>query len=163
MVRKKDDTEKDMDMTEEEDSAEPRVYELAFHLDPELSESDAKKTYESIKDVIGSRGTVVAEGTPEKVQLAYTISRSENAGRRDFDSAHFCWIAYEANGEGHEAITEAAKNEKRIIRFLDIRTTKDAAKHSADMRELRERAPEQPAGESVSDAELNTAIEEATV
>lgn len=161
MARKKDIEETEAQMTEEEISSEPRVYELAFHLDPELSEGDAKKAYEAIKEVITAKGTIVAEGEPEKVQLAYTISRSENAGRRDFDSAYFSWIAYETDGEGHEAATQATKNEKRIIRFLDIRTTKDAAKHSAEMRELRERAPEKPPEETVSDTELNTAIEAA--
>jgi len=92
MARKKD-IEEDAQMLEEEASAEPRVYELGFHLDPELSESDAKRAYEGIKDTVSANGSVVAEGEPEKVQLAYTISRSENAGRRDFDSAYFCWIA----------------------------------------------------------------------
>jgi ribosomal protein S6 len=106
---------------------------------------------------------VVAEGAPEKIQLAYTVSRSENAGRRDFDSAYFSWIVYETNGEGHDAVAEAARAEKRIFRFLDMRTTKESAKHSAEMRELRERVPEKVAEEAVSDTELNAAIEEATV
>jgi len=162
MARKKGDEEMDV-MTEEDNSSEPRVYELAFHLDPELSESDAKKAYDALKEVVTSKGALVAEGEPEKIQLAYTVSRSENAGRRDFDSSYFSWIAYETDGEGHEAVAEAARNEKRIFRFLDIRTTKDSAKHSAEMRELREKAPEKPPEEAVSDTELNAAIEEATV
>ncbi len=162
MAKKKDIEEKDAGLMEAEDAAEVRVYELAFHLDPELSESDAKRAFEGIKEVVTSKGTVVAEGAPEKIQLAYTISRSENAGRRDFDSSHFSWIAYETDGEGHEAVVEAAKNEKKIFRFLDMRTTKDAAKHSAEMREMRERVPEKAnEEEAVSDTELNTAIEAA--
>ncbi len=161
MARKKEVVDVEMEMAEDT-SADPRVYELAFHLEPELSETDAKKAYDGIREVISANGTLVAEGAPEKIQLAYTISRSENAGRRDFDSAYFSWIAYEAAGKGHDEITEAARTEKRIIRFLDMRTTKDAAKHSAEMRELRERAPEKTVEEAVSDTELNAAIEEVT-
>jgi ribosomal protein S6 len=155
----KKDIEKD-ELMDEETSSEPRVYELGFHLDPELSESEAKKAYVALKGVVEERGTVLAEGEPEKVHLAYTISRSENSGRRDFDTAYFCWIAYEANGEGHEAIAEAARTEKRVVRFLDLRTTREEVKHSAEMRELREKAPE-PARADVSDAELDAAIETA--
>lgn len=160
MARKDDTEEKDID-TDEENSSEPRVYELAFHLDPELSENEAKKAYEAVRDVIAERGAVVAEGAPEKIQLAYTVSRSENAGRRDFDSAYFCWVAYEATGEGHDAVGAAARAERRIIRFLDLKTTKEAAKHSAELREMREKAPEKPAEEAVSDSELDAALEQA--
>jgi ribosomal protein S6 len=152
----------DVEQADEETSAEPRVYELAFHLDPELSESDAKKAYDGIRSVITENGTLVAEGEPEKIQLAYTVSRTETAGRRDFDASFFSWIAYEANGEGHDAILTAARAEKRIFRFLDVKTTKEAAKHSAEMQELRKQAPEAQQ-EEVSDATLDAAIEEATV
>lgn len=159
MARKKDVVTDDM-MTDEQDSSEVRVYELSFHLDPELSETEAEKAYAAIRDAAVAGGTLVAEGAPEKVQLAYTVSRSDNAGRRDFDSAYFCWVAYEGNGACHEAALEAVKGEKRVIRFLDIRTDKEAAKHSAEMREMRHKMPE--AGEApVSDAELDAALETA--
>ncbi|HVW71820.1 MAG TPA: 30S ribosomal protein S6 [Candidatus Paceibacterota bacterium] len=161
MARKNDSEEVLMDDAEG-DAAEVRVYELSFHIDPELSESDAKRAYESIKEVAEKGGSIVAEGEPEKFQLAYTIRRTETTGRRDFDTSYFAWIAYETNGAGHDAVTEAAKAEKRVIRFLDIRTTKDLAKYSAEMRELRERAPEKPAGEEVSDTELDAALEGAS-
>lgn len=156
-MAKKDLEQAEIESTEE-DAGVARVYELAFHLDPELSESEAKKAYAGYKDLIAENGTVIAEGEPEKIQLAYTISRQENAGRRDFSSAYFCWIAYEAMGVGHEAVAEAARMDKRIVRFLDIRTDKEAVKHAADMRELREKAPEKTEGDRVSDAELDAAL-----
>lgn len=161
-MARKNDSEEVLMNDAEGDSAEPRVYELSFHLDPELSESEAKRAFESIKEVAEKGGSIVAEGEPEKFQLAYTISRTETTGRRDFDTSYFCWIAYEADGKGHDAVTEAARNEKRVIRFLDIRSDKEIAKYSAEMRELREKAPEKPAGEEVSDTELDAALEGAS-
>ena len=74
--------------------AEMRDYELGFHLDSEIPTEDAKKTYQALRDVITAAGSVVAEGEPVKIPLAYAISRSEQTGRRDFTSAYFCWIAY---------------------------------------------------------------------
>ncbi len=142
---------------------ESRVYELGFHLDPELPQEEAKKTYQAIREQIAANGQVVAEGEPQKVQLAYTISRSENHIRRDFDSAYFAWIAYEAETAGHAAIQEVAKSEIRIIRFIDIRTDKDAAIHAAEMHEIYAKAARETetSVEEVSDTELDAALKEA--
>jgi len=142
---------------------ESRVYELGFHLDSELPTEEVKKTYQSIRDAIEKQGTIVAEGEPVKIPLAYMISRSEHGGRRDFTSAFFCWIAYETEGPGHEAALEAIKAESRVIRFLDLRTTKDAAKHSAEMQEIYAKMPENEGApeEEVLDTELDAALKEA--
>lgn len=146
------------------DHAELRVYELGFHLDPELGAEEAKKAYQTVRSQIEAVGTLVAEGEPQKVQLAYTISRSETAGRRDFDSSYFAWIAYETDGKGHEAIAEAARAESRIFRFLDLRTDKEAAKHSAEMHEIMlKNAEKAPEDEEVSDTELDNALKEVGV
>lgn len=144
---------------------ESRVYELGFHLDPELPQEEAKKTYQAIREQIAANGQVVAEGEPQKVQLAYTISRSENHIRRDFDSAYFAWIAYEAETAGHATIQEVAKNEMRIIRFIDIRTDKDAAIHAAEMHEIYAKAAVEATEpvEEVSETELDAALKDAEV
>jgi len=118
------------------DGLETRVYELGFHLDPDLAQEDVKKAYQAVRDRIAAVGTIVAEGEPTKIPLAYTISRMDTTGRRDFDTAFFCWIAYETNNQGHEDIAAMARENTLIIRFLDLRTTKDAAQHSAEMQEI---------------------------
>ena len=154
----------DADAEADGDLAETRVYELGFHLDGELPQEEVKKAYQGIRDRITAVGTVVAEGEPTKVPLAYTISRQETTGRRDFDSAFFCWIAYEADGAGHEDISEFVRSQTNIIRFLDIRTNKEAAKHAAEMHELFAKAAlEAPAEDDVSEVELDAALKEAGV
>jgi ribosomal protein S6 len=164
------DTEEQKDLVEtpemaenEADYAETRVYELGFHIDGELPQEEAKKVYEAIKDLIAKKGTVVAEGTPQKIQLAYTISRMDTTGRRDFDTSFFSWVAYETDGAGHDAVQEAAKAENRIVRFIDLRTSKDAAKHAEEMQEFYLKVPEQSEHEeeSAADAELDAALKEA--
>ena len=142
---------------------ESRVYELGFHLDPELPFEEAKKSYQSLREVISAAGTIVAEGQPQKVQLAYTISRSVDHMRRDYDSAYFAWIAYEAEGAGHDSVLLAARGEQNIIRFLDIRTEKDLAMHAAEMHEIYAKAAELNAlaPEDVSDTDLDQALMEA--
>src|SRR3989344_4840546 len=142
---------------------ESRVYELGFHLDPELPVEEVKKAYQAVRDMIAEKGSIVAEGEPVKVQLAYTISRREGAGRRDFDSAYFSWIVYETSADNHADVVAAANAEKRIIRFIDLVTTQDAARHSVEIRELSMTAPERAEdADAVMGAELDVAIERAT-
>jgi len=147
-----------------EGNNETRTYELGFHIDPELPQEEVKKTYQAIREKIAAAGEIVAEGEPEKIQLAYTISRQETTGRRDFVSAYFAWIAYEADGEGHESVASMARGESRIVRFIDLRTTKEAAKHAAEMHELMLRSPEKNEGEEESsEADLDQALKDAGV
>lgn len=148
---------------QDEDHAELRVYELGFHIDPELPTEEAKKVYDGVRTAIAAAGPIVAEGAPQKVQLAYTITKSDTSGRRDFDTAFFAWIAYEAAGQGHESVLAAAHEESRIFRFIDVRTTKEQAQHVAEMQQIA--ATTAPAADQetdeVSDAELSAALEEA--
>lgn len=144
----KNKSEEALDETAEDAGLEPRTYELGFHLDPELPQEEVKKIYQTIRDRIAGVGTVVAEGEPAKIPLAYTISRSDTTGRRDYTTSYFCWIAYEADGSGHDAISALARDAKQIIRFLDIRTTPEAAQHSAEIHELFAKAGVEPLSEA---------------
>lgn len=153
----------EMEMNADE-GTEPRVYELGFHLDPELPVEEVKKEYQAVREMIAEKAAIVAEGEPVMVQLAYTISRAETAGRRDFDSAHFSWIVYEASPEDHASIVSSAGANTRIIRFIDLVTTKDAARHAVEMRELAEKtAPKAEEPEEAASAELDAALENVVV
>ena len=159
----KQDADMQVDETSE-DEAESRVYELGFHIDPELPTEEVKKEYHAIRGLIEKKGTLVAEGEPDKIQLAYTISRQETAGRRDFNAAYFCWIVYETSASNHAEIIKTASADTRIIRFIDLLTTKDAARHSVEVREFSMKAPERAKeSEATLGAELDVALEHAAL
>jgi len=162
MAKNQDEEARDTEF--EQGGDEPRVYELGFHLDPELPTEEVKKAYQEIRKFIEEMGAIVAEGEPEKIQLAYTISRQDTAGRRDFDSAYFCWIVYEATPIKHDEILTSADVDKRIIRFIDVLTTKDSARHAVEMRELAMKTPERAENaENPIGAELDAALENAAL
>ena len=148
-----------------ENSAEPRVYELGFHIDPELSQKEVKRIFQEMKTIAENAGALIATSEPEKIQLAYTISHMEHTGRHDFSAAFFVWIAYEATSAAHEKVIAAAHAEKNIFRFIDISTTKEAALHAAEQYEMRARVSEKSTtkDDAVSEEQLNAALEEATV
>ncbi len=153
--------DKSMEADEVEDmGADARVYELGFHLDPDLPVEEMKKQYQAIHAAIASKGTVVAEVEPVKIQLAYTISRQEVSGRRDFSSAYFAWIVYETLATDHAEVLAAMNANKFVVRFIDLITTKDAARHALEVHEMLAKMPEQeePTDEVVS-TELDTALE----
>lgn len=148
-----------------DDAGEARVYELGFHLDAELPTEGVKKAYQAVRGVIEAAGEIVAEGEPQMIQLAYMISRQETAGRRDFSSAYFCWIAYETTAANHADVLASVGQDKNIVRFIDLVTTKEAARHAVELREFAaaERATD---GENSSDdadggaeQELDAALE----
>ncbi len=145
-----------------EETGAPRVYELGFHIDAELPQEEVKKTYQGIRNAISENGTIVAEGEPQSMPLAYTISRQETAGRRDFNTAFFAWIVYEAPTDTHAEIISGIKENNRIIRFIDLVTTKEEALHFAQMQEMQMKTPEDVENEDVVDSELDAALEEAT-
>lgn len=149
----------------EDTGSGPRVYELGFHLDPELPSEEVKKAYQAVRTLIAGKGTIIAEGEPQMIQLAYTISTSrDTTGRRDFNSAFFCWIVYETLAASHAEVLTAASANKHIIRFIDLLTTKDAARHSVEMRELSAKAAESAEdSETTPSAELDTALERVEV
>jgi len=146
----------------EDSGAEPRVYELGFHLDPELPVEEVKKVYQAIRGTIAEKGTVVAEVEPEKIQLAYTISRQEVSGRRDFNSAYFAWIVYEMLASDHAGVITVAGANKSIVRFIDLITTKDQARHALEVHELSAKTTEpESSPEDMLVSELDAALESA--
>ena len=163
-MAKDKDAEMRVDEALEGEGGELRVYELGFHLDPELPTEEVKKSYQAMRELIMSKGMLVAESEPQKIPLSYTISRQDTSGRRDFDSAYFSWIVYEAIATEHADILAAANTDKHIIRFIDLLTTKDAARHSVEVRELSLKTPERIEDpEIVASAELDAALEHVVV
>ncbi len=160
----KQDVDTLVDDTQDGAGSDPRVYELGFHLDPDLPVEEVKKAYSGVREFIFGKGTIVAEGGPQKIQLAYTISRQETSGRRDFDSAYFAWVVYETPAENHAKIITMASENKKIIRFIDLLTTKDSARHSAEMREISMKTQERTEDtEEVVGTELDAALENVVV
>ncbi len=111
--------------------SESRVYELGFHIDPDLPKQKVKELFQGIKNSIADAGTVIAIGEPHRLQLAYTISRMERTGRHDFSSAFFGWVVYQSDGEAHTRVMDMIKEHNDVFRYIDVRTTKEAGEHAA--------------------------------
>jgi len=86
------------------------------------------------------------------------------AGRRDFNSAYFAWIVYETLATNHAEIITSMSANKLVVRFIDLITTKDQARHALEVHELLAKVPEtEVESEDALGVELNTALENAAV
>lgn len=124
------------------------VYEAAFHIDPHLSETETKKVFEDVQQMLKDAGEVVVTQQPKRIDLAYTISLMREQGRRDYDQASFAWVAYEGMPEKQAEIEEALKENTSIIRYLIVKTTKEAAEYAAQREEERKQMSSSEEGES---------------
>lgn len=149
--------------TEVQEKDEISVYEAAFHIDANLSETETRKAFDSVKEaIIKAGGAPFAEALPTRVDLAYTISQITEGVRRDHNTAHFAWVAYELDPSNQLEVDEALRANKNIVRHLVILTTKEEAVYAQDRaaEKLVVSAPKNTDG--VSDKDLDEVLEETT-
>ncbi len=120
-----------------ENAKDPQVYEVAFHIDPNLSDTEVAAVYARVRALLSQGGEVIAEGEPKRMTLAYTISRIEAGRRYDFSHSFFAWVASILPPESVESIDKALALDKGVIRYLVVKTTAEAAKHAEEMHKAR--------------------------
>lgn len=109
-----------------EDKGETGVYELGFHFVPTLGPDDLALRVEEIKKSIASLGgSVLAEGAPEHIALAYTMRKQVRGKWERFDDSYFGWVKFEISPEGAVTIKEQVQHNEQILRFLLIATVRE--------------------------------------
>ncbi len=117
MARKKATPSLDREMLE------PRVYEIGFLLSPAIREEELDARTDEIKDTITKLdGTIVSQGRPEFIDLAYEMSRVINNKRVRFNQGYFGWIKFNLTPDVLKSIQEAIEKNPLVIRSL-ITTT----------------------------------------
>lgn len=104
-----------------------QIYEIGYLLVPTLSEEDAAKAAESTKGAIASfGGTVLTEGVPELIDLAYQMETTIANKKEKFVEGYFGWIKFELSKDKALELKTALDGNESIIRHLFIKTTRDA-------------------------------------
>ena len=105
---------------------EPVAYELAFHVLPTVAEGEVESVFASLKEHITKAGGEVFDTeAPERFDLAYEIVKYLEGRNRRFSSAYFGWIRFRLDPRTLAAVTETVEGEKRLLRYLLIRLTKE--------------------------------------
>ena len=105
-----------------ENKEEPSLYEVGFHVPPNLPEEAVSGEVGKIKDAIISRqGVIVSEGTPQRMNLAYRLPRVIENARTFFDSAYFGCVRFEMLPHELASFEQEMKNNLSVIRFILMR------------------------------------------
>lgn len=98
------------------------IYELAFHLNPDLEETRLKQLAQNIEDNITSHGGIVSfKKEPENIRLSYPI---KHKGRSYFGYIHFNLELPEELA----AIDEEVKHNNDVLRYLTVKMPADSGK-----------------------------------
>lgn len=94
-----------------EDAPEKRIYELAYHIAPELEEQEVKKKMSEVEGVVTQNGgVVVLSRDPRRMHLSYPIAHKHYA--------FFGTLDFRAEPEKIAAIESHMKLHEGILRFM---------------------------------------------
>lgn len=159
---------------EDVDMDEKTVYELGFHLLPTLSEDELTKEFADIKALIlAHKGTVIVEGTPKAMRLAYTMVKKQEGKNAKFDTSFFGWVKFETTPNQVVLLKEEIDLMKMMLRFIVVKTTReDLTIQQKPARRSEEPQPiikkpevkeEKKDATPISEAELDKTIEDLVV
>ncbi|MBP9669103.1 MAG: 30S ribosomal protein S6 [Candidatus Pacebacteria bacterium] len=147
-----------------------RVYEVGYHILPNVEGEAIEKVVQGVREMIAEMGgSLIAEGTPQDMHLAYTMYINNEGKNTSYDRAHFGWIKFELPAEKIAALEESLKLNKKILRSIVFRTVKEETRASVKIGALREvkrsdtlkvqTRPEKEVVGEVSEEKLDEAIE----
>jgi ribosomal protein S6 len=125
-------------LVEDDGDVDSRVYELGYHIIPAISEEEAPKEAEALKDLIKRNGgVIISEEAPNRIDLAYTMYRTENGKKTKFDSAYFGGIKFEMDQASVHKIKEVLDINKNILRYIIFKTVKENTRTDIRLPQVR--------------------------
>lgn len=105
---------------------EPRIYEIGYLLSPAIRDEDLEARATDLKESLIKLGaTVISEGNPEFIDLAYEMSRVIENKRVRFNQGYFGWFKIEIDPAKMAEAKEALDKNTLLIRYLLIGATKE--------------------------------------
>ncbi len=110
-----------------EETTNKKIYEVGYHVMPNLSEEELAKVVEGIKGMLSKmEAEVIVDQYPTAMTLAYQIVKEIENKNHKFGSAFFGWIKFEMGGEHLEEFTAAMEKNMNILRFMLIKTVRES-------------------------------------
>lgn len=108
------------------EGADPRVYEIGYHVLPSFPEERLSEESAKLKEAIVSFGGVIlSEEEPRLMALAYPIDKTIENKRTWFESAFFGWIKFEAGPEAIGQLKKLMEEDTSILRFIMVKTVRE--------------------------------------
>ena len=103
-----------------------QVYELGYHIVSTVAEENLPKEVEILKAIVfQDGGSLIAEGEPKLINLAYSMTKSVADAKKKFNTAYFGWIKFETKSELMPSIKKAVDAYPNVLRYLLIKTVRE--------------------------------------
>ncbi|MCD8494544.1 MAG: 30S ribosomal protein S6 [Candidatus Pacebacteria bacterium] len=110
------------------DLREPRVYELSYLIIPTVGEEGVAEQVDSLRKIITDNGGLpIVEGDVELIELAYEMRVVIENAWKVYDRGYFGWFTFDVTPDKIEAMHALLKDHDALIRFLLIKSDRDAA------------------------------------
>ena len=121
------------------------VYELAFHLNPDLEEIRVQEIAQNLeKEVVSIGGAISFKKDPEKVRLSYPIKHQRQAY---FGYIHFTLETGEKLGD----LDNQIKHNNDVVRYLLVKVPADSGKVKFRFKPQKPKTIEKPADKKTSE------------
>jgi len=101
-----------------------RTYELGYILAPTVPETEVSVAIDGFKSAISAlEGTILGEGAPEFIDLAYTMEKSIASKKYKYSQGYFGWIKFDATPEAMEGLKKTLDGIHELVRYILIKTS----------------------------------------
>ena len=140
-----------------------QVYELGYHIVSTVAEENLSKEAEALKAIVlKDGGSLVSEGEPKLINLAYSMTKSVADTRKKFNTAYFGWLKFETKSELMPSIKKAVDAYPNVLRYLLIKTVRENTLYTPKLNSVKVGEKEAPkAKESIKTEEKKaTSVED---
>jgi len=115
-----------MEKVEKLEEGGGQVYELGYHIVSTVAEENLPKEVETLKAIVlKDGGSLVSEGEPKLINLAYSMTKSVADTKKKFSTAYFGWLKFETQSELMPSIKKAVDQNPNVLRYLLIKTVRE--------------------------------------
>lgn len=136
-----------------------RAYEVGYHIVPAVSAENLSSEVENIKNFLTKEGgVIISEEFPKMRELAYSIKKTVSGIKRNFDTAYFGWIKFDAGEAPIAKIKKFFDENENILRFLLINTVRENTMFSPSLPETGKREEVRATKKEVEGKEIKSPI-----
>lgn len=153
-----------------------QIYELGFHLSPEIGDDNVAKEFGDIKSLIEEAGgTFIGEEAPHSMPLAYDMEKVIANKKNTYSKTYFGWVKFELTSDKLAGLKTKLDEMIVIVRFILVKTVRESTlapkkilqkmEGTAPKRVMREKEATGPMIEAEVDKEIDAMLadEPATV
>lgn len=145
-----------------------KIYEIGYHVLPNLSSEELSKVVDGIKANLAKfESEIISEQHPANMHLSYDIVKEIDNKNRKFSESFFGWVKFEMDPSKVEALGEMMDKNANILRYILIKTVREntlagikLAPRGGSRRSSNESENVAPIDETVVDKKIDEMIDE---